>query len=109
MPCRDDWVDADQMNADRRHATAELGMVTASLCAVMTRLEQFMPAKDFLAQVDWAEAGVLREDFDRWWKEHKAEDVKRRRAEAKERERVAAREAALAKLTPAERKLLGVR
>lgn len=106
MPCRDDWGDED---LSRRSTAAERNMLAASLCAVMTVLEKTKPLKTLLNEIDWDEAGVKPEEFMRWWREHKAEDARRRKAEAKERERNAARAAAMTKLTPEERKLLGVR
>lgn len=43
-----------------------------------------------------------------WWKEHKERDEKRKAAKRAERQRVKAREKAKSKLTPEERKLLGL-
>lgn len=55
---------------------------------------------------DWEEAGVSWEQVMAWWTEHQEQDRVRREQEALEVERK--REVALAKLTPEERKILGV-
>jgi len=107
MPCEDDWLDEE---------LAERSMLSASLCAILSTIEDQTVLKSFFDRIDWMEAGVARGELERWWKEHKAEDARRRKAEAKRRKRAEergqsqlARETALAKLTAAERKLLGVR
>lgn len=43
-----------------------------------------------------------------WWEKHEAEDKKRLREELQEKKDKAARDRAIAKLTPRERKLLGL-
>jgi hypothetical protein len=44
----------------------------------------------------------------RWWASHQAEDKKREAREQAQRERLVLKEKALSKLTPAERKALGI-
>lgn len=53
-----------------------------------------------------AEAGLTWQAVEAWYDDHKQKDEARKAVEAAERERK--REAALAKLTPAERELLGL-
>jgi hypothetical protein len=89
--------------------------IEAVLCAVLTKLEKDDLYLSVLKDVDWKEAGVSATFVDKWWLRHKLEDEKRRLREAKEaernrekEERRKQKEAVLAKLTPEERKLLGV-
>lgn len=91
MPCRTD--DDDEGSALRTYE--ELNRVTALLCDACNRLEiaEFMPP-----------SGALTD----WWREHKKADAVRKEQERKDREKQARRRAALAKLSPADRKLLGL-
>ncbi len=82
--------------------------VEAMLCAVMTSLEAGRNTTHVLNDVNWKEAGVTKDQLLSWWKRHKDQDRKRRVAEAEEQARKAARKLALAKLTPYERKALGL-
>lgn len=92
--------------------------VAAMLCAVLSFMEQ---DEDFvrntyllhaLDNINWDEAGVTRKRLESWWKQHKLEDNARRQREQKERERQikrkALRQKAMDKLTPAERRALGL-
>jgi hypothetical protein len=97
MPCMDGGPTRDQMDAER------INQLTEDLCYVLSRAER----GDKLAL-------ILKEKptLAKWWANHKAEDAKREareRAAAKnKRERDAARESALSKLTDAERAALGL-
>lgn len=106
MPCRDEWAEEQ----DRKAAFRELAMVRASLCAVLTFIEGDKSAFDaMLKDIDWKEAGVSKREFLAWWEDHKVEDAMRRKQEAAERRAKEIRKAALAKLTPEEKKILGVK
>jgi hypothetical protein len=112
MPCRgpdDDWNGNSIGPSKKTNAytieidalKAELAKVTAIACGMTRAME--LTRQDFnfdpFDSVNWNEMGVSREEFSAWWTEHKKED-----AERVEREKAAA----LAKLTPAERTLLGL-
>ena len=106
MPCRDEWAEEQ----DRRAAFQELALVRASLCAVLTFIEGDDTAfAAMLKDIDWKEAGVSKREFLAWWEEHKIEDALRRKREAEEKREKEIRKTALAKLTPEEKKILGVK
>lgn len=125
MPCTDGGYTAEQqakIDAEARKAEREKRMMAAMLCAICTVLESnrelvrrdgqstLLPA--VLDKVDWEEAGVKRTEFAVWWDRHKEEDRKRRKREAAEAARrdqaKKRREEALAKLTLADRRVLGL-
>ncbi len=112
MPCND--------GADVRYYYEEdlkkLKKVEAALCGVLTVLENVpddwginLTVDDILDVVDWKEAGIKRAWLEDWWEEHKKEDASRREREEQNRITQAKRAEALSKLTPEERKLLGIR
>lgn len=91
----------------------ELKEREAMLCGVFTLLENGFESHGItfylqavLEKVDWTEAGVSITQAKAWWADHKEQDEARKRKEAVIL--AAKRAAALAKLTPAERELLGV-
>lgn len=106
MPCRDEMVE----DMWRREAAEKAAMVEASLCAVITLLEKD-PAGFalMLKQIDWKEAGVKKRQFLSWWEDHKEEDAKRRERMAAQLREIKIRKDALAKLTPEEKKILGIK
>ncbi len=93
MPCRVD----EPYNSPAQKPSTPTGPAEAILCGVLTVIENAKQLKSVLDKVDWKEAGVTRNQAEKWWVEHKAEDQQRR-----------LKEAALKKLTPAERKALGL-
>lgn len=72
------------------------GILAEMLCRIMTEHEARGEMKCFSSQQL------------AWWKEHKRIDAAARRADEKARAELQTRRDALAKLTPAERKALGV-
>jgi len=97
MPCRsyedDYWHDpAQKQIADK---------LAKLLCGTLTRLQAAEPALTYEELLEWPE---LRE----WWTEHQRADAAEQARLAKIKAENAAKKAALKKLTPAERKLLGV-
>jgi hypothetical protein len=109
MPCLND--DGYDGTSSLRN---ELARKDAILCAVFSELER-TPDPQFktaLGRVynnaDWMEAGVTLRWVAQWWEDHKKEDIRRRNREATERALNEQKEAALAKLTPKERALLGI-
>jgi len=82
--------------------------VPAMLCAVWSSLTPHQQS-NALAKIDWNEAGVTMKEFTRWWKLHSDEDKRRRAREAEAQRRERLRDKALEKLTPEERRALGVK
>lgn len=91
----------------------------AMLCAVLSALSP-EALEAVLYTVDWKEAGVKKGQLLTWWEKHKVLDEERRVRERKAREKAAkdaaakaekekVRKAAIAKLSPAERKALGLK
>lgn len=99
MPCMSepDWEYQARLKQER-------AMFEALLCASFTLLED----QGLLDQLNWEEAGVTKKDALAWWTSHKKEDEARRKREARRKVKEEKRKQALAKLTPAERKILGV-
>ncbi len=134
MPCRDYYDDnpAAYYGPQLRDKDAEIAKLQkqisfaeSALCQTLAALEQIVkqiPAEygNFYDLIDYDAAGIARKDLVAWHKKHKEIDEKHR---AEEQRRIAAAEAkkkaaekvkrdraaARAKLTPAERKLLGVK
>jgi hypothetical protein len=108
MPCSDYRPTAEEEYDDNlREARQRANHVTRLLCSVLQELER----RDLVGMVNGEVYG--------WWVYHKKEDEARLAREAKRQERQARREAAqqkqeaerqavLAKLTPEERKALGI-
>lgn len=99
MPCSDGGY-VEQINNNK---------IEAMLCAAMGFIENLprgLGLTQFYNTVDWVEAGVAPHELAEWWQEHKRQDELRRKSA---RERVAKqirREAALAKLTDEDRRIL---
>jgi hypothetical protein len=87
----------------------ESGKQTSRLCAVFSVLESMGQLDLVLNQADWKEAGVSKESTRAWWTRHKEEDRQRRQREAEKSARDKARRAVLSKLSPAEKKILGIK
>ena len=110
MPCyddrgRDDWKALLDEAEELRKVANKADKLAGMLCMVLTTLEEENELGHFKELFDYKGSGITREELMVWWREHKAEDCVRR-----ERERVEAkRQAALAKLTPEECELLGVK
>ena len=105
MPCRDYYDDHPEAPYKE-----ELSVVAPALCAVFRALakEKGLLMEGLLNQIDWKEAGVSKKQVLDWWKNHEEQD--RLNLERKEREAAAKKlkKDALAKLTPEERKALGI-
>lgn len=100
MPCSDGGPSYEQTQEPRR--------VAAVLCGILTHIEAKMKLDVFLAGLDWEEIGITQAWAEGWWAEHKAEDVRRRAWEAEANRVAEIRAAALNRLTPDERRALGV-
>jgi hypothetical protein len=102
MPCTDGGVPYGPTREEVLDSKAP-----AMLCGLIGALEKsdFLDALD---RIDWKEAGVSRAEFNAWWKQHREQDEDRRVREAEKAIKEKAKKEALAKLTPEERKALGV-
>lgn len=99
MPCNSGPYPDDDYTYRKRIEKLE-----AMLCALC----RVVDIADALAHIDWKEAGITEKDFRDWWQEHQRRDIARREGElARERQAKLKRDA-LAKLTPDERKALGL-
>ena len=106
MPCRD-WTVEDEW---RMKGSVEKAMLSASLCAILTLLEKDPDGFALmLKKIKWKEAGVSKRELMRWWEDHKEKDVKRRERMAEQLKEIKIRKDALAKLTPEEKKILGIK
>ena len=94
MPCID-----NPTPEERRGDNTE-----AMLCGIVTALDRAGALNAVLNAVDWGEAGVQRHHFDAWHQRHVQQDERRKEREARERDR----EQVLARLSPEERKALGL-
>jgi hypothetical protein len=81
MPC------SDGMGPGVRTEYVEVDnpKLAAALCAILSSLSASGGFKQFLATIDWREAGVDREYVEDWWRRHKEHDRKRREREAEQR------------------------
>lgn len=115
MPCYDGRDREQELASALGAHRAQLEKLEAAFCAVLTKMERDNLFATVLSDIDWKEAGVSRKFFDTWWKQHKAYDEQRRKRAAElllqnaEKEaRKKQKEAILAKLSPEERKILGL-
>lgn len=106
MPCSSDYGPSIHTEyVEKEHD----GKMAARLCAVLTTLEARGWLHQTLDNIDYKEAGITRKSLQNWWNEHKQRDVERRLREQEEARRMRVKRNALAKLTDAEKKALGVR
>lgn len=110
MPCSDWGYERCPDNTEAN----KVKKLTQMLCATFHTIERMHYGRvtDFFEDYDEynleEECGVGRKEILAWWREHQKEDEIRKTKEAKQKEDKAIREAALAKLTPKERKMLGL-
>lgn len=96
MPCRDDG----QLASEYGNLQRRLDEVTQMLCGVLGAIEE----AEEPVRIDH-----LAIETQEWWNKHKKADEQRRSVEERAKEaRRLARERALAKLTPEERRALGL-
>lgn len=113
MPC---YYDPDPTLAERQAIADEHAMVEAMLCGVLTVLEDQGKYDDVVNAINFTEMGIGKRKLSKWWEKHKAADKRRREKEAcelaKEQERQKKAETvrlAMAKLSDAEIKALGLK
>lgn len=104
MPCRD----YDE-SYDRQQTQKENDKLTKFLCTILSTLELENELGHFAELFDYKEGGISRKELFAWWEAHKEEDRKRKERAREAAERKEKKDAALSKLTPEERKLLGVK
>lgn len=98
MPCTDGGYGA-ALERDRIYAENKL--LTAMLCGAIGALKS-------LDGIDFKECGVTKGDYTRWWAEHQRADAIRKDREKKALAAKRARDEALSKLSPADRKALNL-
>ena len=103
MPC------FSESNGPGTHTVyVEKGVFSSRLCGVFSVLEKQGLLDTVLNQIDWKEAGTSKEGTVSWWERHKKEDAHRRKIEEEERAQKRARARVLSKLSPQEKRLLGI-
>jgi hypothetical protein len=95
MPCRSDYGDAHNDSGLK----TELDKVTRLLCGV---------CRDYERNYGLPVSALGDVELGRWWEEHKAADAKRVAREKAAEEKEQKKRQALSKLTPEEKKLLGL-
>jgi hypothetical protein len=116
MPCRDYYDDhPDQYFKDVTEPALkkQVSFAESALCQTLAAFSVALldmqlhvgQSVNPLDHIDYAEAGIKREDLEAWWKNHKMLDEKHREEERLKK----VKKAALAKLTTEERKVLGIR
>lgn len=109
MPCNDGGMYPTRTEyLDRPETLRQLAQAEAMLCMIMRKLETTPKQIMSFSVEEQEEAGVTVEKLLSWWEDHRYKDAMRRKVEAEKRRDQAKRDAALAKLTDEERKLLGV-
>lgn len=111
MPCRDSEsyqpMSIRGIPTDNPAHLRKIAFLEAALCMVMRAVHNAHP--DTGVVFDYEEAGVPRKELELWWKSHQEKDRVRREADARRKKRKARRQKALDKLTPREKKLLGLK
>ena len=125
MPCITYYDDHPEDIEGRSRSDLEkhVAFLESALCASLNALETVtvtaaqtvygdraanLPLDNFYNSIDYKAAGIKKSLLVGWHKLHKKQDAKYRAEEAARQAEAEAKRAALAKLTPAERKLLGV-
>jgi hypothetical protein len=120
MPCRDYYDDHPEQyfrNVTEPALKKQISFAESALCQTLRALEHvdsqvetINPKKgDWYDWIDFKAAGITKAALMKWHIEHKALDEKHRAEEQEKQEKAALKKSALAKLTPAERKALGVK
>jgi hypothetical protein len=104
MPCLDGRENIHTEYVERLHD----GVNAARLCAVFSVLEKQGLLEEVLRNANWQGSGVSSASTMQWWEEHKARDRRRILREEQEIQRRRDRAAAIAKLNPKDRKVLGL-
>jgi hypothetical protein len=116
MPCRDYYDDHPEQyyrDVTQPALKRQIAFAESVLCQALTALEHVdslvetvsPKTGDFYDWINFKEAGVTKAQVVEWHKDHKILDAKHREEERLKQ----VREAALAKLTPEERQVLGIK
>lgn len=101
MPCVSDGYYPSFEDQVRK----ELNLVRAIACGLL-KLDDSI---ETLSEVDWKEQGITLDQAQEWWLDHQQRDRARKRQELLAAEKQAKKDAALAKLTDEDRKILGIK
>ena len=111
MPCRD-WPEGPvhTVYEDTPATKAKVKTLEAMLCAVLTASKNIGLDHDLqlIKRINERESGVTKKELFDWWAAHQEKDRARRRAEQAAELKRQVKLQALAKLTPEERKALGL-
>lgn len=105
MPCNDGGGNVRTEYIEIEHT----GRMAARLCAVLTVLEKRGLLDEVVGMIDFKGAGVGPRDLSTWWAKHKRIDEEKREREQTQAQRERDRKAAIAKLSPKDRKVLGLK
>lgn len=105
MPCTNGPSLAEQYH----DMASENRKLTAMLCGTLRAIENFGLLGSVLKSVNEVECGVNGAKILVWFNRHKEEDAKRKAAEQAKQKAENLKREALAKLTPEERKALGLK
>ena len=116
MPCRDYYDDHPQAyfkDVTEPALKKQIAFAESALCQALTALEHVdtlvetvSPKKgDFYDWINFKEAGITKAQLVKWHKEHKKLDAQHREQERLQK----LKEGALAKLSPEERAVLGIK
>ena len=116
MPCRDfydDHPEAYFKDIKEPALKKQISFAESALCQTLAALERAFTYADgkgsFYDVIDYEAAGITKQALVMWHKEHKKLDAKHRKEAEAKRKQDNLRETALSKLTPEERKALGVK
>jgi hypothetical protein len=117
MPCRDYYDDHPELyfkEVTEPALKAQVSFAESALCAALSTIEKMLTKqgsgdfgyRDVYEAIDCDDAGITEAELRKWHKEHKATDLKLRRAAEKQ---AALKASALKKLTAEEKKALGLK
>ena len=101
MPCRDDRDDSCYNVEINKN-------LEAALCAVLSAFATDADRENHLKKINWEAAGVKEVWVRVWWKQHQKLDSQRRMMEAAQQRTANLKKSAATKLTPEERRALGL-
>ncbi|MDE1830198.1 MAG: hypothetical protein KGI25_07730 [Thaumarchaeota archaeon] len=110
MPCRNDFPEpsAEEIRCSYEKLFLHDSTLAEIFCQTMQEIEQVSEGLARSGRINFTLMDRMPSRARKWWNEHKERDRQRIEAEMAAARKEASREAALAKLTPYERKLLGL-
>lgn len=117
MPCRDYYDDHPELyfkEVTEPALKSQISFAESALCATLNALDRTLTKlgsgdfgpRDIYEIINYDDAGITEAELRKWHKEHKALDLKLRRAAEKQ---AALKQSALNKLTAEEKKALGLK